>query len=109
MEEQRGLGGGGRPQGRREVVEKEGGCGGGGRLWRRRETMGEEGSGGGGGRSWRRREAVEEEGGGGGDVLLGGAEESPTRGWKHQPHITGAAPAGEGRNKGRGLKGADHF
>ena len=90
-------------------MEKEGGCGGGGRLWRRRETIGEEGSGGGGGRSWRRREAVEEEGGGGGDVLLGGAEESPTRGWKHQPHITGAAPAGEGRNKGRGLKGADHF
>ena len=97
MEEERGHGGG---------VDHGGG---GGRLWRRRETMGEEGSGGGGGRSWRRREAVEEEGGGGGDVLLGGAEESPTRGWKHQPHITGAAPAGEGRNKGRGLKGADHF
>ena len=69
----------------------------------------EEGGRGGGGRPWGRREAVEEEGGGGGDVLLGDAEESPARGWKHQPHITGAAPAGEGRNQGRGLKGADHF
>ena len=81
----------------RKVVEEERGRGGGGDH------------GGGGGRWWRRREAVEEEGGGGGDVLLGDAEESPARGWKHQPHITGAAPAGEGRNQGWGLKGADHF
>ena len=64
---------------------------------------------GGGEGPWRRRKAVGEEGGRGGDVLLGGAEESPPREWKHQPHITGAAPAGEGRNQGKGLKGADHF
>ena len=60
MEEQRGLGGGGRPRGRREVVEKEGGCGGGGRPWGRREAVEEEGGRGGGERPWRRREVGEE-------------------------------------------------